>query len=47
MRIALAEKETKLVTESDSQSDVGGKPQRAVQRHRNEEREQCHERNRA
>src|SRR5947207_5546759 len=32
MRIALAEKETKLVTESDSQSDVGGKPQRAVQR---------------
>ena len=32
MRIALAEKETKLVTESDSQSDVGGKPQRAPQR---------------
>src|SRR5438876_6419658 len=32
MRIELAEKETKLVTESDSQSDVGGKPQRAPQR---------------
>src|SRR5258708_439879 len=32
MRIALAEKETKLVTESDSQSDVGGKPQRVAER---------------